>query len=247
LTIEDPSPIKVSVVGEVERPGIYTLTNINNSRLEGRSIINSQGIPTLIDALQKAGGVTQNAFLEKVLIKRRLPGKNNQFKKANINLLDIVIEGDQSQNLILFDGDIIKLNKAKKMSNFISEIAKTNLSPKTIYVNVVGQVNNPGRIKVMANTPLIQGIYLAGGPKEWKANKANVELLRINRNGTAIRKKIRINLSQEVSEKFNPPLMDQDIVYVRSNTLNNIGTGLGTISDSISPVITGLTLFKLLD
>ena len=90
-------------------------------------------------------------------------------------------------------------------------------------------------------------IYLAGGPKDLKANKATVELLRINRNGTASRKRIRINLSQEISQELNPPLMNQDIVYVRSNILNKVGTGLGTISESISPLVTGLTLFKLLD
>ena len=43
-------------------------------------------------------------LLEKYLLKENCLGV--RILKADINLLDIVIEGDQSQNLILFDGDI---------------------------------------------------------------------------------------------------------------------------------------------
>ena len=88
---------------------------------------------------------------------------------------------------------------------------------------------------------------MAGGPIDWKANIGNVDLVRIKKNGSAERKKFKINLNQDMSADSNPPLRNQDIVYVRSNNLNRIGTGLGTITESISPAITALTLFKLLD
>ena len=58
-------------------------------------------------------------------------------------------------------------------------------------------------INLSSNT-LSQAIYAAGGPKDWKSNKGNVELIRINRNGSAILKKYRINLRENVNDKTNP-------------------------------------------
>ena len=38
-----------------------------------------------------------------------------------------------------------------------------------------------------------------------------------------------------------------DIVYVKSTTFNTITKGLTTVVEPISPVVTAITLFKLLD
>lgn len=247
LNIIKPRPIRVSVIGEIQRPGIYSFTEINNDSLQGSNIEQNNGLPTIVEAIQKAGGVSLNANLKEVEIVRRLPGIEAKYKKANVNLLDFVLKGSQEQNLFLFDGDTIKLNKASSISKDSLKIAKSNLSQKTITVNIVGQVNNPGKIKIPTNTPLFQAIYMAGGPVDWRANKGNVDLVRIKKNGTAFRKKFKINLNQNLSQEINPPLIDQDIVYVRSNNLNRISSGLGALTDTISPAVTALTLFKLLE
>ena len=247
LNIEFARPIKVSIVGEIERPGIYSLSTDEVSMTKGNPNARAKGFPTLINALQKAGGITQNANLKELVIKRRLPGDNNEYKTTTINLLDIVIEGDQSKNLFLFDGDIIKLKTANKLSEYSTEIARTNISPRTINVSVYGQVNNPGIIEMNANTPLVQSIYLAGGPIDWKANTGNVELIRINKDGSATKKKYRLNLLKGLSDDKNPPLKDQDIVYVRSNTLNKFSTAFNAVADPLKPAITTLTLIKLLE
>ena len=47
------------MVGEIEKPGIYSLSNeANISLLEGVNTISNVGLPTIIDAIQKAGGIT---------------------------------------------------------------------------------------------------------------------------------------------------------------------------------------------
>ena len=246
LEIHIPRPIRVSLIGEIEKPGIYSLTTNNYSSLAGASKIENNGLPTIIDAIQKAGGITQEANLKEVSLIRRLPGSNKEHKKANINLLEVVLEGDQSQNLFLFDGDTIKLNKAKEIPKDLKNISQTNISPQVITINVVGQVKSSGKMEVKANTPLIQAIYMAGGPIDWKSNKGSVELLRIKRNGSASRRKFKIKLDQDISPELNPPLMNGDIVYVRSNTINRISTGLGAITEPIAPIVTSLTFFKIL-
>ena len=67
----------------------------------------------MIDAIQKAGGITQNTNLEKVVVLRRMPGLEKEYKSTYINLIDLLFKGDHDQNLFLFDGDIIKLSKSK--------------------------------------------------------------------------------------------------------------------------------------
>ncbi len=245
LSIKAARPIKVSIIGEIERPGLYSLTTNEEPSLEGTQIVNS-GLPTVVDAIQKAGGITQSANLREVIITRRLPGIDNQYKRTNINLLDLIMHGNHNQNLFLFDGDVIELKTASAVSKESMAIAQINLSPKTINVTVIGQVSEPGRKIVMANTPIIQAILLAGGPIDWKSNKNDVELIRINRNGSATKRKYKINLSEGVSEFKNPPLKDQDIVYVKPSGLQKISSGLGAITEPITPIISGLSLIKLL-
>ena len=47
-------------------------------------------------------------------------------------------------------------------------------------MNVIGEVNNsPGRLELMANTPLLQAILAAAGLKDWLASGGNVELVDI--------------------------------------------------------------------
>ena len=50
---------------------------------------------------QKAGGITQNANLRGVVLQRRLPGTETElsYKQANLNLLDLVLDGNQARTL----------------------------------------------------------------------------------------------------------------------------------------------------
>ncbi len=247
LTVKEPRPIKISVIGEIVRPGIYSLTPNETSNLEGFPEITNNGLPTIVDAIQKAGGITQNSNLNEVYIKRRLPGYEKKYKSTKIDLYSLIFKGDLEQNIYLFDGDVISLSKAPIASTKVMNIAEANLSPQLINVTIIGQVNSPGNIQLKANTPLTQAIYSAGGPTEWKANKGNVKLIRVNRNGTVSKRKFRINLKQNISDEKNPPLKDRDIVYVTSSKLNKVSSGLGAITEPISPIVTAVTLFKLLN
>ena len=246
LTVKNPRPIIVSVLGEIKRPGIYSLTNEEITKLEQDNSLSNKGLPRIVDAIQKAGGITQSANLKKVTISRRLPGIRKEYKETSIDLLDLILFGNHSQNLFLFDGDVIKIEKTNEITKESMEIAQANLSPKTININIIGQVNRPGRMEVIANTPLNQAVLLAGGPIAWKASKGNVDLIRVNRNGSVTKRKYTINLSDSVSIEKNPPLKDQDIVKVNPSFLQTTSTGLGAIADPISPIITGLSLLKLL-
>ena len=215
----------------------------------GGPAIRLSGLPTVVDAIQKAGGITQNANLRGVLLQRRLPGTESEFsyKQAELDLLDLVLDGNQSQNPFLFDGDTIRIREAEETPAEAVELAAVNLSPQVISVNVIGEVEKPGRVELQANTPLVQAVLAAGGPKNWRASTGNVELVRINRNGSATLKKFRIDLGEGASNERNPPLRDGDSVKVNRSTLARASDAINAVSQPLGGLVQIWTLFRLIN
>jgi len=246
LSVVSSRPIKISIVGEIQKPGLYSLSESESTSL-GQKSIKNVGLPTVVDAIQKAGGITQNTNLKEVLLRRKLSGSNNEYKQAKLDLLSLITRGEQSQNLFLFDGDIIILQKADEFNSQLIRDSKSNLSPEFISIYVIGRVNKPEKYKVKSNTPLIQALYQAGGPVKFSSNLSNVELVRINENGTITKKTVKINLKKPLSKKNNPPLMEGDIIRVKSNLYDNLTGGLRKITEPFGGILQAVTLFRLLD
>lgn len=253
LRIIRPRPIRVAVIGEVERPGLYSLTTNEKTMIQSGDLTEYlpetkiTGFPTMVDAIQKAGGITQQADLRRVKIQRLLPGRQKRYKAAMVNLLDLVLDGDQTQNPLLFDGDIIRIETAEETPEEAIELAAVNLSPKVIEVNVIGEVKRPGKLQVMANTPLVQAILAAGGLADWRANTGNIELVRINRNGTATLKRFKFDMESGASNSKNPPLRQGDTVHVQRSLYAKGSDAIGAVADPITGLVTVLNLFELLN
>ncbi|MFM9111070.1 MAG: polysaccharide biosynthesis/export family protein, partial [Prochlorococcaceae cyanobacterium] len=180
LRVTQPRPMQVSVVGEVANPGIYLLSPGGEaSSVEGGSGGSIPGLPTLVSAIQKAGGITLNANLGDIRLQRRLPGDSSQLKETSLSLLALLQKGDKRQNPFLFDGDTIVVGRAAApASDEVLEIAAANLSPQQIQVNIVGEVKSPGRIGLRAGTPLIPASMIAGGPVTDRTDRGHIELSR---------------------------------------------------------------------
>ena len=131
------------------------------------------GVPSVIDAIQNAGGISDKADLTNVVIRRNVEEKDF-FKKASLNLIKLIKDGDLSQNPFLFDGDIITINAVSRNQNNIDnnlEILKTNLTPRNIEINVIGEVVYPGKKIVSSNISLYEAIMLSGGQNLGKVIK----------------------------------------------------------------------------
>jgi len=246
LRVLRPRPIQVSVVGEVKSPGLYSLTASEVSQTEGGTSTTISGLPTLVSAIQKAGGLTLNANLTDVVLRRRLPGTTDQLKERSIDLVALLRQGDKRQNPFLFDGDTVVIGKAEVLDPDVMELAASNLSPQQIQVNVVGEVVNPGRIPLPANTPVVQAILAAGGPATFRARRSQVELVRINRNGTATRQLFRLDYSQGVSGPLNPPLRDGDTVIVNRSTYARVTDAIGAVATPITGLVNVLAITDIL-
>ncbi len=219
LSLTAARPVKVTLVGEVQRPGLYPL---------------SVGA-TAVSAIQGAGGITLNADVRKVLLRRRLPGPEGSQKETQLDLTELLTYGNQLQNPLLFDGDTLLIARTETpLPNEVLQLAATNLSPPSINVTVIGEVKSPGTLSLPANTPLAQALLRAGGPNDWRANRRAVELIRMNRNGTTTREVFNArDPNTNINQGFNPPLRDNDTIIVKRSLY---GKTLDLVNQILVPV-----------
>lgn len=243
LQLVRPRPIQVSLVGEVERPGVYTLSTQEVSK--GLAEVTITGLPTLVNAIQKAGGVTGEANLREVILRRRLPGEKVSYRRAKVDLLTLIQQGDQVHNPILFDGDIVMIPRAQEPVIELGELSSTIIAPPEITVNVIGEVVRPGPVKVKPNTPLVQAVLAAGGSVVQRAKTDRVDLIRINRNGTLTRMAVPLNLGAPASPQLNPPLRDGDVVVVFRSNYARLTDAVDAVGRPLTGIASVLTLLRL--
>jgi polysaccharide export outer membrane protein len=233
LKIGRARPIQVSVVGEVENPGIYSLTNADTGEALDPSKTKIYGLPTVATAIQKAGGITLNADIKDVVLRRRIPGRGKEETEINLNLMTLLDKGDKAQNPFLFDGDSITIKRTTTPADQSMALAAANLSPKTISVNVVGEVVAPGRIELKPNTPVMQAILTAGGPKAGRAAYSNIELIRVNRDNTLTHQILTLSYANTANDIKNPPLKNGDTVVVHRGAYAAATDAIGAITSPL--------------
>jgi polysaccharide export outer membrane protein len=97
-----------------------------------------------------------------------------------------------------------------------------------------------------AGTPLIQAVLSAGGPSELRANRGNIQLVRINRNGTATLRRYALDLSQGVSGPRNPPMRDGDTVLVNRSVIATASDAITMLTTPITGLVNILALVKII-
>ncbi|MDJ0691899.1 MAG: SLBB domain-containing protein [Xenococcaceae cyanobacterium MO_188.B32] len=232
-------PIKVALVGEVYRPGTYTVNTQAgpNDQGQGEALP-----PRLSDALALSGGIKPLANVRDIEIRRETwDGKE---KTIAVDLWSMLQDGDETQDVILQKGDSIIIPRADTLAAEESEsLAAASFSPGAIRINVVGEVTNPGTIEVPPNTPLNQGILAAGGFNRSRANTGSVELVRLNPNGTVSKRNIKVDFANDIDEENNPTLRQNDVIVVKRSGAAGIGDALGTV---LRPLTAPLSLLRFL-
>lgn len=152
---------KAYVTGEIKTPGQQFLTNIPL---------------TLLDAVNKAGGLSENADWHNVTLTRK--GKDEK-----VSLEALIQRGDLTQNRLLVDGDIVHIprNDANKVF-VVGEVAKPQMLKITHYgMTLTEAIAESGGIDKLAADAT--GIFVIRGQREGQnlmpvaENEANGEKL----------------------------------------------------------------------
>ncbi|MBE9080049.1 SLBB domain-containing protein [Romeria aff. gracilis LEGE 07310] len=239
---DESRPLNIAVVGEVFRPGPYTVTGTARTGEAGvpGGTGNDSIPPTVTRAIQVAGGIKPEANIREVKVYRRT--RNGQEQTIDVNLWQLLTDGDITEDIVLQEGDTVFIPQAEDLlPGEVTEIAAASFSPDTIRVNVVGEVDDPGVVEVPPNTPLSQGVLAAGGFNN-RARRGVVELVRLNPDGTATQTSIPIDFSEGIDEDMNPLLRNNDIIIVKRSASASLADTLDTI---VVPLGRALSIFTI--
>jgi polysaccharide export outer membrane protein len=236
-------PVRVGIAGEVKRPGSYVISGINNVN---QSNVQDSRFPTLTQAIAEAGGITSEADLREVELRRKVGPTEEQVLR--INLWDLIQSGNLDQDIILQSGDEVVIPTAIALTPQEStELSNASFAPETIQVYVAGEVEDPGVVQVPLNAPLNQALLVAGGFNP-RAERGTVELVRVNSDGTASQQRFTVDFAAGVNAPNNPILKDQDVVVVDRSGVARVGDVTDILLSPITRVLnTILGLQRLLD
>jgi polysaccharide biosynthesis/export protein len=169
---------RVSVLGAIRTPGPIEIL----------------GRQTLLQVISEAGGLTNEAGSDIIVIRQLADGSSTSLK---ISIDDLILRGDPTLNIPLQPGDIVNVPVDKQ-----------------VYIYVFGQVKSPGALQVkMSNIPtLLQAIAQAGGFGE-RASKGSVLIKRVDENGKETQ--IKVNAKDIIKGKIRDiQLLENDTIYV---------------------------------
>ncbi len=142
VTLSELRSIQVMLVGEVMQPGSYAVS----------------GFSTLINALISSGGIKRTGSLRSIKVKR------GGEVIASMDLYNLLLNGDDSDNVYLRQGDVI----------FVPPIGRT--------VSIAGEILRPAIYEFNNNQTVGQVLKLAGGLLP-TANKTKAQIERVSNSG----------------------------------------------------------------
>lgn len=243
-------PLRVSVTGEVQRPGLYSLGMGENNQListtnsNTSNTVSSQGWPTVVEAIQKAGGLSSKGDLRKVTLTRTNATTGLQ-EISVLNFWDALKNGSPVNNPLIRDGDSVRVPIATNLDNSdLLMLASSSFAPSSISVNVVGEVVRPGLQQVKANSPFSQALLAAGGITT-KGNQSSIEMFRLQPNGTIKKTLLSYNPDATLDSKNNPPLRDGDVVVVNRHGWAKANDRLKAAVEPLGPLLNAASIFRI--
>jgi len=224
------------------RPGLNQLPGGASQGGSGGGISTFGALfPTVFDAIRSAQGITPYSNLAQVQVTRKQPLSGGGGRiRTNLNFLSLITEGNESQNIRLFDGDVVSVSKSTVvLRDQLLKAGQTNLSPQFIQVYVSGRVVTPGGVVVPQGSALNQALNLAGG---LKLLRGKVEFVRFTREGEIDRRIFSYSPSAPSNAYNNPILMAGDIVRVQDSA---ISAGVGTLNEVAAPLLGIYSIYAL--
>ena len=251
LDLVEQRPVRVTVTGQVLRPGVFTLP-VNSQGSIGTSGestgvgADGGGWPTMIDVIQKAGGISATGDLARLELLRPSPSPGGPTQSYVFDYLTVLKDGGFAPNPLIYDGDSIRVHKATAPVNVdLLTTAASNFAPTVINVQVVGEVFAPGVVQVGSNAPLSRAILASGGVTR-RGSVKRVDLIRMGREGRTTVKQLRYDPNAVLSSANNPPLRNGDVVVVDRNAFTKVTDTMTDAMLPLEPVVDAASVFRLL-
>ena len=190
---------KAFLVGEVGTPGNFPIA----------------GTGQVLEFVLRHGGFSQRANLNEVQVTRR------DGAKQRANLYDVIIKGDQSQNITVFPGDIVYVPS-------VETIGKRYF--------MLGEVRNPGVLQSTEDLTLLDAIGKSG-TLTIAAEAKHVLVVRLNASGESEVMDISFSDIYRKGEfSQNIRLQNNDIVFVPRNLRTRVADALSAIAPVLALV-----------
>ncbi len=240
---------RISVTGEVNQPGPRQLTKqATNQDQNNQSTPIGQENPTVSSSLLLAGGVTPNADLRNVIIRRTGANRDSKpiltatdtstvasaetpKKEIKVNLWNAIREGNLKDDPQIFDGDEIVVPAAKLGAADQNALLGSTVAPGKINIQVAGQVQRPGAVLLAPNSDVTTAIAAAGGPTD-KANTSAVTLIRMAPDGKAERQNYTFG-------QASAPVRNGDVILVEKSGTSSTLDLLGAFSSPLQFLFRG--------
>ncbi|MGC6482616.1 MAG: polysaccharide biosynthesis/export family protein [Synechococcus sp.] len=222
------------------RPGLGQVPGGASATGRGLSTFGAV-FPTVFDAIRTAQGITPYTDLAQVQVTRkRAQGLGGGRLRTNLNFLSLITEGNESQNIRLFDGDVVNVGRSSVvLRDQLLKAGQTNLSPQFINVFVSGRVMQPGGVVVPQGANLTQAIDLAGGTK---LLHGRVEFVRFTREGEIDRRIFKYNPGAANDDYRNPVLISGDVIRVRESPLS---ATISVLNEVVGPAVGIYSVYSL--
>ena len=234
LEIVKYRPVSIYISGEVQRPGLYSF-NLAPNKTYVKGVF-----PSVYDAIIRAKGIRSFADISNIeIIRKNKKSDGGGYIKTNLNFVELISNGNQDQNIVIFDGDNIIVNKSEFiLKEQILKVNSTNLSSPLITVYVSGNVETRGETQLRRGASLVEAISYRGGTK---LLSGDVEFIRFNDDGTTQRNKFKFDRNAPLNSYENPILMNGDIINVNRTILGKTTEIIGEVS---SPLFSGYGLYR---
>jgi len=228
-------PVRVTVLGQVARPGLYPLES-----------------PQLASALASSGGTTSQANLRNVRIRRVAP--NGVAAERPVDLYTPLRNGTAVPNIRLEDGDTVlvsALTAAERATYDTTLVARSTLSQPQINVRVLNYSNSLGgsrSSRAIANVVLPNGsdfvdALAAISPNPDTANFRDIALIRYDPDqGRAVTQEFNGRRALRGDATENLILQNNDVIIIGRNFISRITYTLNTVTQPFRDVL-GFLLF----
>ena len=266
INIVNYRPIKVLVDGEVNEPGLFafkgsliapvspvstpvpTLPSDIPSPEDIFSKVDFSNFlfPSVFDAIQKSGGITEYSDLRNIKLIRKNSISNGGGKiTTTLNLEKLILNKDDSHNIRIYDEDTIVVGKLKKPNqNNISSAVKFRMNPKYVKVIIGGRVNSPGVLTLTRFSTLNDAVDMAGGTK---LIRGGIRYISFKNDGTLDKRKISYSKRNKRGSYSNPYLKQGDLIAVGNNIFSISADAISEVTAPFQGLYSTYRLYELIN